>query len=132
MPQRFTCQICQHEIARPGEECPYCKSRSQIAEGASPRILAIVFAVMVGCFALTTMLAGAFERERRDRGREHFESANSLTEEKNFDEAIEQYRDALLYSPARKRPTCWGWLTPCSQPSTSQRPSTPSCRTPRN
>ena len=100
MPQRFTCQICQHEIVRPGEECPYCKSRSQIAEGASPRILAIVFAVMIGCFALTTMLAGAFERERRDRGREHFESANSLTEEKNFDEEIEHYRDALLYSPA--------------------------------
>ena len=98
MQQRFTCQICQHEIVHPGEECPYCKSRSVIAEGASPRILVIVFAVMIGFFALTTMLAGAFERERRDRGRQHFESANSLMKEQNFDQAIEHYRDALLYS----------------------------------
>ncbi len=98
MQQRFTCQICQNEIVRPGEECPYCKSRSVIAEGASPRILVIVFAVMIGCFALTTLLAGAFEQERRDRGKEHFESANSLMTEGNFDEAIEHYRDALLYS----------------------------------
>ena len=98
MQQRFTCQICQNEIVRPGEECPYCKSRSVIAEGASPRILVGVFAVMIGFFALTTMLAGAFERERRDRGRQHFASANSLMQAQNFDEAIEHYRDALLYS----------------------------------
>ena len=98
MKKRFTCQICQHEIVHPGEECPYCKSRSVIAEGASPRILVIVFAVMIGFFALTTMLAGAFERERRDRGRQHFESANSLMKEQNFHQAIEHYRDALLYS----------------------------------
>ena len=98
MKKRFTCQICQHEIVHPGEECPYCKSRSVIAEGASPRILVTVFAVMIGFFALTTMLAGAFERERRERGRQHFESANLLMKEQDFDLAIEHYRDALLYS----------------------------------
>ena len=98
MQQRYTCMICRNEIVRPGTECPYCKGRSVIAEGASPRMLAFVFCVMVGAFVLTSVYAGSFREEGRERGRIHFEAASMHMDAGRFDEAIERYRDALLYS----------------------------------
>ena len=98
MVQRYTCMICRNEIAQLGAECPYCKGRSAIAEGASPRMLAFVFSVMVGVFALTGLYARSFKAEGQDRGRLHFQAAEAEMSQERYDEAVERYRDALLYS----------------------------------
>ena len=98
MVQRYTCMICRNEITQLGAECPYCKGRSVIAEGASPRMLAFVFGVMVGVFALTGMYARSFKGEGQDRGRLHFEAAETEMSWERYEEAVERYRDALLYS----------------------------------
>lgn len=98
MSKRFTCLICRNEIAEPGAECPYCRGRSMIAEGASPRILAAVFGIMVVTFVITALYARSFKEERRDRGRLLFEAAESAMAADKFEEAASYYRDALLHS----------------------------------
>lgn len=98
MARRYVCLICRNEIVRPSAECPYCKSRSMIAEGASPRVLALVFAVMVLTFALTAFYTQAFNNGSRERGIQHFEAAEHLMEAGDYDAAIGEYRDALLYA----------------------------------
>ncbi len=98
MPNRFTCLICRNEIAEPGAECPYCRGRLMIAEGASPRILAAVFCIMAAVFVVTGLYAGAFKQERRERGQLHFEAAEREMAGDRYEEAAKQYRDALLYS----------------------------------
>lgn len=90
--------ICRNEIAQLGVECPYCKGRSAIAEGASPRMLAFVFSVMVAIFALTGIYSRSFKGEGQDRGRLHFEAAQARMSQERYDDAVERYRDALLYS----------------------------------
>ena len=98
MAKRYTCLICRNEIAHPGAECPYCRGRFVIAEGASPRVLAVVFAVMICVFALTGLYARAFKNEREQRGGLYFETAQRELSEERYGEAISSYRDALLYS----------------------------------
>ncbi len=98
MASRFVCLICHNEIAHPGAACPYCKSRSFLAEGATPRILAAVFGVMLLLFAATAFYTRSFNRESRERGRRHYESAQALAALGDYQQASEQYRDALLYS----------------------------------
>lgn len=98
MPSRFVCLICHNEIAHPGAECPYCKSRSFLAEGATPRILIAVFSVMLLLFVVTGFYTRSFNRESRERGRHHYESAQALMLLSDYEQAVEQYRDALLYS----------------------------------
>ncbi len=98
MAQRFTCLICRNEIAHPGAECPHCRGRSVIAEGASPRILVVVFGAMVALFVLTGLFARSFRSEGRSRGAQHFESAEQMMAQGRYEDAISHYRDALLYS----------------------------------
>lgn len=98
MATRFICKICRNEIAHPGAECPYCRGRSVIAEGASPRILAMVFGVMVAIFTVTGFYARSFKLEGQDRGRLHFEAARAEMADERYEEAISLFRDALLYS----------------------------------
>ena len=98
MPKRYVCLICRNEIADPGAECPYCKSRSMIAEGASPRMLVIVFAVMTLIFVLTGFYTRSFNNESRKRGELYFESAQLRMGEQEYEDAVGDYRDALLYS----------------------------------
>ncbi len=98
MAPRFVCLICHNEIAHPGAECPYCKSRSFLAEGATPRILAAVFGVMLLLFVVTGFYTRSFNRQSRERGRQHYESAQALAVLSDYEQAAEQYRDALLYS----------------------------------
>lgn len=98
MATRYICKICRNEIAQSGAECPYCRGRSVIAEGASPRILAMVFGVMVAIFALTGFYARSFKLEGQDRGRLYFEAAQEQMAGKRYEEAINHFRDALLYS----------------------------------
>ena len=103
MSKRYVCMICHNEIPHRGAECPYCKSRSVIAEGASLRILVTVFGVMVCIFALTGLFSRSFKIEGRDRGRTHFVAAEEQMSRGMYERAINQYRDALLYS--RYEPT---------------------------
>lgn len=98
MSTRYICQVCHNEIAHPGAECPYCKSRSLIAEGASPWIISIVFAVMIVGFGLTAIYTGNFRADREGRGQYHFTRAKNLLDEELPDRAINHYRDALLHS----------------------------------
>ena len=98
MAPRFVCLICHNEIAHPGAECPYCKSRSFLAEGATPRILAAVFGVMLLLFVATGFYTRSFNRQSRERGRQHYESAQVLAALSDYEQAAEHYRDALLYS----------------------------------
>lgn len=103
MAQRYTCRICRNEVPHLGAECPYCRGRASIAEGASPRILVTVFAVMAVIFVLTWYYARSFKAEGEERGRLYFEAAQSEMATEHYDEAISRYRDALLYS--RDNPT---------------------------
>lgn len=98
MAPRFVCLICHNEIAHPGAECPYCKSRSFLAEGATPRILAAVFGVMLLLFVATGFYTRSFNRQSGERGRQHYESAQALAALSDYEQAVEHYRDALLYS----------------------------------
>jgi len=98
MAKRYTCLVCRNEIAHPSAECPYCKARSVIAEGASPRILGMVFGVMCGVFAVTGFYAKSFKEERSTRGQHHFEAAEGLLSEGEHADAIKEYRNALSYS----------------------------------
>ncbi len=98
MSARFVCLICHNEIAHPGAECPYCKSRSFLAEGATPRILVAVFGVMALLFVVTGFYTRSFNRESSDRGRQHYASAQALAALADYEQAAEHYRDALLYS----------------------------------
>ena len=98
MEKRYTCLICRREISHPAAECPYCKARSVIAEGASPRILVMVFGVMVAVFAFTALYASSFKQVRSERGRLHFEAAEALLAEGQHLNSIGEYRDALVYA----------------------------------
>ena len=98
MAKRYTCLVCRNEIAHPSAECPYCKARSVIAEGASPRILGMVFGVMCGVFVVTGFYAKSFKEERSTRGQHHFAAAEGLLSEGEHADAIKEYRNALSYS----------------------------------
>ena len=98
MAKRYICLVCRNEIAHPNAECPYCKARSVIAEGASPRILVMVFGVMAAVFAVTGFYAKSFKAERSTRGQHHFGVAEELLAEGNHANAIKEYRNALSYA----------------------------------
>lgn len=98
MAKRYTCLVCRNEIAHPRAECPYCKARSVIAEGASPRILGMVFGVMCAVFVVTGFYAKSFKEERSTRGQHHFAVAEGLLAEDEYSDAIKEYRNALSYS----------------------------------
>ena len=99
MPQRYVCLICRNEIPNPSAECPYCKSRSMIAEGASVRVLIIVFSVMTALFIVTGIYTKSFKEEKSARGELHYKFAQNLMTEQDYKSAVGRYRDALLYSP---------------------------------
>lgn len=63
----------------------------------------MVFSVMVIIFVLTGFYTRSFRSERADRGQFHFENGQQQMSAQQFDAAISQYRDALLYS--RDNPT---------------------------
>ncbi len=96
MATRFVCLICRNPIPAPGAECPHCKARSSTAVGATPQLLTTVFAVMIVFFVATGYYNRAFNREREQRATEHFRLARTFADYGYFDEAIEQYRNALV------------------------------------
>ena len=100
--ERFQCSICSREIAHPGVECPYCRAKAVIAEGASPRILIAVFAAMAAVFALTSLYTQSFKSLRSGRGEAHYVRASALLAQGLYEEAIREFRDALGF--ARQEP----------------------------
>jgi tetratricopeptide (TPR) repeat protein len=65
--------------------------------GATPQTLAIVFLLMVLLFVATGFYTRSFNAERRARARMHFEIAKTLADYGYYEDALEQYRDALTY-----------------------------------
>lgn len=98
MSNRYTCVICHNEIPHRIAECPYCRNRSAIAEGASPRILAMVFGILVVVFTATGLYTRSFKIEGRNRGQVRFTAAETAMAQERFEDAIGHYRDALLHA----------------------------------
>ena len=96
-PSRYICLICRNPIPHSGAECPHCRSRVSAVVGATPGLLAAVFAVMAVLFYLTHQFDRMFDQTRLERGREHYALATALADEGDFDQAVTHYRDALLH-----------------------------------
>ena len=97
MPSRYICLICRNPIPHAGAECPHCKARSGDAVGATPQLLALLFVAMVGLMLVTHRYNEAFHHEEERRSIEHYRTAKTLADYGYFEEAVENYRDALLY-----------------------------------
>ena len=101
MASRYICLICRNPIPHAGAECPHCKSRSAAVVGATPRMLAAMFAVMVVFFYAAHLYNREFNRERLHRAEEHFLQARTLADYGYFEEAAAHYRDALAHDRDR-------------------------------
>ena len=53
---------------------------------------------MLLLFVVTGFYTRSFNRQSRQRGRQHYQSAQALAVLSDYEQAAEQYRDALLYS----------------------------------
>jgi tetratricopeptide (TPR) repeat protein len=93
------CLICHREIAHPGAECPNCKSQVTTSPGLTAQLLALIFAVMVVFFVATGFLTRSFRQERRVRGQEHFQRAETLADYGYYADAIREFSDALTFLP---------------------------------
>jgi len=65
--------------------------------GATPGLLAAVFAVMALLFYLTHQFDRAFDQTRLERGRAHYDMAVALAGEGDYGQAVTHYREALLH-----------------------------------
>lgn len=99
MPTRHICLICQREISHPGAECAHCKYQAGAGAGVTAQLLALIFGVMIVCFVITGFLTRSFRQERRDRGRQHDQLAQTLSDYGYYADAIREYSDALTYLP---------------------------------
>ena len=63
-----------------------------------PRMLAVVFAVMVSLFVATGFLTGKYRREKRMRAELQYEAGQKLAAEGRYAKAIDQYTEALTLS----------------------------------
>lgn len=68
-----------------------------MAIGATPQILAAMFAAMIALMIGTAAYNRAFDHERLERAREHYSMGRTLADYGYHDEAIDQFSDALLY-----------------------------------
>jgi len=96
-PSRYICLICRNPIPHAGAECSHCQSRLSAVVGATPGLLAAVFAVMAGLFYLTHQFDRAFDETRLQRGRDHYALAEEYAEKGDYDQAVNHYREALLH-----------------------------------
>ena len=99
MSPQHTCLICSREIPHPGAECPHCKSQVSTSQGLTAELLALIFAVMVVFFVTTGFLTRSFRQERRVRGQEHFQRAETLADYGYYPDAIREFSDALTFLP---------------------------------
>ena len=61
----------------------------------TPRLLAVVFTVMILLFVLTGFLTRSYHREKIERARQLYEAGQRHADEGRFEEAIECYSEAL-------------------------------------
>ncbi len=99
MSPRHICLICHREIPHPGAECPNCKMQVTSSPGVTPQLLALIFAAMFLFFVITGFLTHSFRQERRIRGQEHLQRAETLADYGYYPDAIRDYRDALTFLP---------------------------------
>jgi tetratricopeptide (TPR) repeat protein len=99
MPTRQICLLCHSEIPHPGAECPRCKHQERMGAGVTAQLLALIFGVMFVCFVITGFLTRSFRQERRDRGQQHDQLAQTLSDYGYYADAIREYSDALTYLP---------------------------------
>lgn len=60
---------------------------------------AAVSAILLAAFIFTGFISSAYKKDRVAIGQSHYEAAQSLVKNGDPDEAIEQYRKALIFSP---------------------------------
>jgi tetratricopeptide (TPR) repeat protein len=65
--------------------------------------LVLVFVALAGLFAFTDSAARAYRGERLRRANAHFANAQQLAREGQTEQAVEEYRAALSYSPSNSR-----------------------------
>lgn len=99
MEPRYICLICSRELPHPDEGCPYCKRQVSSAVGASPGGLAALLFVMVALLATTGYFASSFHAYESYRGERHAERAQALAAAGDHTGSIDEYREALTYSP---------------------------------
>jgi len=68
-----------------------------------PRLLAVVFAVMVVLFVVTGLVTGFYNREKRSRAEQQFEAGQKLTKAGEYEKAVEMYSEALTLSRGKGR-----------------------------
>lgn len=65
------------------------------------RITLLVCAALVLSFVLTGFVTSAYKKERSSLGELHYEHGQSFAQQGESDKAIDEYREALLFSPDR-------------------------------
>lgn len=74
--------------------------RSDLLSGQSNlRATVSVLVVLAASFLLTGMASSAYRRERQKLGTQHYETAERLAKTGHLDEATEEFRRALIFSP---------------------------------
>lgn len=94
---RYVCLICRNPIPHAGAECPHCRSRATAVVGATPSLLAAVFVAMALLIVFTFRLDREFDAERIERGRLNYQLAAAASAVRDYPQAIEYYREALLH-----------------------------------
>lgn len=99
MAVRHICLICHNEIPHAGAACPHCKARRSSVVGATPQLLAIIFAVMIVSFVATGFLTAGFRAERSARARVHLQTARTFSDYGLYRRAVAEFRESLTYNP---------------------------------
>ena len=71
--------------------------------GRRPKALLVVLLAMSVLFVLTSFLANAYRTARYSRAESHFALGNRLAQERQDQQAAEEYRAALSFSPNSSR-----------------------------
>jgi tetratricopeptide (TPR) repeat protein len=74
-------------------------SLGTVLAGTNLRATIVVSVILVAAFVFTGFLTSSYERARVSRGREHFQVGRELEAAGNVQDAAEEYRKALLFTP---------------------------------
>lgn len=69
----------------------------------TPRLLAVVFAVMLLLFVVTGFLTGYYNREKSGRAEQQFKAGQELAKVGEYEKAVEMYSEALTLSRGKAR-----------------------------
>lgn len=63
------------------------------------RSIVYVGIVLIAAFAVTGAISSSYERERQSLGEQHYDQGQGLQRQGEVEAAVDQYREALLFSP---------------------------------